>query len=252
MNRSNVKEKDVKDKCVESLSFIMAGYNEEKIVIPAVKAAAEALAEGFENYEIILVDDGSKDRTLQLMKQCAEEDPHIRVLENGVNLNYGAGVLRGLKAAKNEWAVYDAFDLEMDPRDFVRLFRDMDKTLDVVIYERETYDAVPWRQFASLLNKGLLHLLFPLLMRGTPTLNHTQLFRRSCLDEIIPLSRSPIFFSPEMIFRAKLRGLKWANQRVPFHSIDGVRSGAFGHLYDILWAVTDMFRFRFRLWFGKI
>lgn len=239
-------------KCVESLSFIMAGYNEEKNVIPAVTAVAEALSEGFEDYEIILIDDGSKDCTLQLMHQCAEKDPHIRVLENGINLNYGAGVLRGLKAAKKEWAVYDAFDLEMDPRDFVRLFHEMDKTLDVVVYERETYEAVLYRRFASVLNKGLLHLLFPLLMRGTPTLNHTQLFRRSCLDKIIPLSRSPIFFSPEMIFRAKLCGLKWANQPVPFHSIDGVRKGAFGHLYDILWAVTDMLRFRFRLWFGNI
>lgn len=242
----------VNGKCTESLSFIMAGYNEEKIVTLAVETVAKALEDGFENYEIILIDDGSMDRTAELMHQCAEKNSHIRVLENGVNLNYGASVLRGLKAARNEWAVYDAFDLEMDPEDFVRMFREMDKTLDVVVYERETYDAVLWRRFASMMNKGLLHILFPLLMRGTPTLNHTQLFRTSSIAGIIPLSRSPIFFSPEMIFRAKLRKLKWANQRVPFHSIDGVRKGAFGHLYDILWAVTDMLRFRFRLWGGKI
>jgi len=240
------------EKIKQSLSFIMAGYNEEPLVTRAVGEVASVLAEAFETYEIILVDDGSKDRTLELMKQCAAEDAHIRVLENGVNLNYGAGVLRGLKAAQNEWAVYDAFDLEMAPADFVRLLREMDQSADVVVYERETYEAVLWRRFASQLNKGLLHLLFPLLMRGTPTLNHTQMFRRSRLDEIIPLSRSPIFFSPELVFRAKLRHMKVINQKVPFHSIDGVRKGAFGKAYDIIWAVTDMLRFRIRLWLGKI
>ena len=192
-------------KCDESLSFVMAGYNEQSNVRQAVKTVADALEEAFDKYEIILVDDGSTDRTLSLMRSCAEEDRHIRVIENGVNLNYGSSVLRGMKAAKLDWVVYDAFDLEMEPHEFVRRFRDMDKTLDVMVFDRETYEAVAWRKFASLLNKLLLHVFFPLLMRGTPTLNHTQLFRRSRLDAIMPLSRSPIFFSAEMIFRAKLK-----------------------------------------------
>lgn len=240
------------EKCGESLSFVMAGYNEEKNVCRAVETVAHALEAAFEDYEIILVDDGSRDATLSLMRRCAEANPRVRVIENGVNLNYGAGVLRGMKAARCDWVVYDAFDLEMEPHDFARLFADMDKSLDMVVYERETYEAVPWRRFASLLNKGLLHLFFPLLMRGTPTLNHTQLFRRSRLDDVLPLSRSPIFFSAEMVFRGKLKKLSWTNQRVPFHTIDGVRRGAFGHLYDILWAVTDLLRFRFLAWRGRL
>ena len=240
------------EKCKESLSFVMAGYNEENNVIQAVKTVAHALEEAFENYEIILVDDGSKDDTLALMRRCADEDAHIRVIENGVNLNYGASVLRGMKAARCDWVVYDAFDLEMEPHDFTRLFLSMRDVPDVVVFERETYEAVAWRKFASLLNKGALRLLFPLLMRGTPTLNHTQMFRRVCVDKIVPLSRSPIFFSPEMVFRAKLAGMTWANVKIPFHSIDGVRKGAFGHVYDILWAVQDMLRFRIRLWRRKI
>ena len=125
-------------KCDESLSFVMAGYNEQSNVRQAVKTVADALEEAFDKYEIILVDDGSTDRTLSLMRSCAEEDRHIRVIENGVNLNYGSSVLRGMKAAKLDWVVYDAFDLEMEPHEFVRRFRDMDKTLDVMVFDRET------------------------------------------------------------------------------------------------------------------
>lgn len=236
----------------ESVSFVMAGYNEENNVLKAVEAVRQALSGAFDRYEIILVDDGSKDRTLAIMRMCAEQDSRIRVLENGVNLNYGAAVLRGMWFAQYDWVFYDAFDLEMDPKDFVRLFGEMDSQTDVMVYERETYDATRWRRFASLMNRGLLRLLFPRLMRGTPVLNHTQLFRRSCLRDILPLSRSPIFFSPEIVFRAKLKKLRWGNQKVPFHSIDGVRKGAFGHPYDILWALADMLRFRFLVWRGKI
>ncbi len=230
----------------------MAGYNEERIVIEAVSQVQKALEAHFEDYEIVLVDDGSKDNTLALMRRCAEKDPHIRVIENGINLNYGSGVLRGLKFSTKKWVVYDAFDLEMDPLDFIELFNSTDRNVDVVVYQRETYEAVFWRKFASLLNTAILNILFPMLMRGTPTLQHTMMFRRSCLDGIIPLSRSPIFFSAELVFRAKLKKLNWVNQKIRFNSIDGVRKGAFGHLYDILWALIDMFRFRFLLWGGKV
>lgn len=238
------------EKCNKSLSFVMAAYNESGNIQKAVEIVAQVLENEVEDYEIILVDDGSKDNTLELMNLCAENDPHIRVLENVVNLNYGSAVLRGLLSATKEWVVYDACDLEMHPKDFVDSFRNLPEELDVVVYERITYEAVAWRRFASLLNRMALNVLFPKLMRGTPVLNHTQLFRSDCVKKIVPWSRSPIFFSPEMIFRAKLLGLKWYNEKIRFHSIDGIRPGAFGRLYDILWALLDMLRFRFRLW-GK-
>lgn len=240
------------DQCTKSLSFVMAGYNESENIDKVLEIVTAVLDENIADYEIILVDDGSRDDTLRLMQAWADKHPRIRVLENGVNLNYGAAVLRGLKAARKDWVVYDAFDLEMHPKDFVEHFRQMPEETDVVVYQRATYEAVPWRQFASLLNRLALNVLFPKLMRGTPILNHTQMFRTECVKKIIPLSRSPIFFSPEMIFRAKLQGMKWENVKLPFFCIDGVRPGAFGHVYDILWALADMLRFRFRLWGGKI
>lgn len=236
------------EKCRKTLSFVMAAYNEGENIREAVRIVSQVLQEEVEDYEIILVDDGSRDNTLEMMKACAAEYPHIRILENGINLNYGAAVLRGLLAATKEWVVYDACDLEMHPKDFVDSFRKLPEELDVVVYERMTYEAVAWRRFASLLNRFALNVLFPRLMRGTPVLNHTQMFRTACVRKILPWSRSPIFFSPELIFRAKLQGLRWHNEKIRFYSIDGIRPGAFGKLYDILWALQDMLRFRFRLW----
>ena len=234
-----------------SISFVMAAYNEAAIAEAAVTTVWETLARSFPEFELILVDDGSTDETLSILKRCAGRYPHIRVLENGVNLNYGAAVLRGLWAARKEWVVYDAFDLEMHPEDFVRSLSGLREGLDMVVFQRAAYEAVPRRKAASLCNRLLLRLLFPVLMRGTPVLNHTQMFRRSCLPRLLPLARSPIFFAPEMVFRGKRAGLSWENVPIRFHCIDGVRGGAFGHLHDIIWGLNDMIRFRFHLWFCK-
>ena len=235
----------------KSLSFVMAGYNEEAIAARAICWVLDALESRVEDYELILVDDASTDRTLEIMKAAEKEDPHVRVLENRVNLNYGASVLRGLKAAEKDWLVYDAFDLEMEPGAFLDLFRNLDEENGLVVFRRESYPAVSWRKITSLGNRLMLRLLFPFLMRGTPVLNHTQLFRRSDLDRMIPLARSPVFFSCEMVFRGKLAGIRWVDVPIPFHSISGVRPGAFGHLNDILWALHDMLRFRWKLWWRR-
>ena len=181
----------------QSVSFIMAGYNEAAVARRSIEAVWQVLRQSFEDFELILVDDGSADETLSVMRRCAEQYPGIRVLENGINLNYGASVLRGMCAARKDWIVYDAFDLEMKPEDFVRAFQATDAETDFVVFQRETYEAVPRRKFASLCNRALLRVLFPRLTRGTPVLNHTQMFRRDCLPRVLPLARSPIFFAPE-------------------------------------------------------
>lgn len=84
-------------------------------------------------------------------------------------------------------------------------------------------------------------------MKGTPVTNYVQVFRRDIVDSIIPFARSPIFVWPEMIFRAKLMGLRVGNvKNVPF--VKKVRAGSFGKPHDIIWGIYEMLRFRIRCW----
>jgi undecaprenyl-phosphate 4-deoxy-4-formamido-L-arabinose transferase len=90
--------------------------------------------------------------------------------------------------------------------------------------------------------------LFPRLSRKTPVLNFTQIYRKRIIDQIVPLSRSPIFVWPELIYRAKLLSdSKWKNAKVKCR-VENLRKGAFGHPHDIIWGMYDMARFRIRLW----
>lgn len=235
----------------KSISFVVAGYNESDNVIPAVQEIWDTLYRNFKNFEIILVNDGSKDDTLKKMLECKNRFSNITVLDNLINLNFGASILRGVKEAKNDYVVYDAFDLPLKPETFVEKFCLMNENCDVMVLERERYPCTLWRKITSNINLILLRMLFPKLTKGTPILNFTQIFKRKVIDEIIPLARSPIFVWPELIFRAKILKLNVCNE-VTKPYVKDIRSGAFGHPHDIIWGIYEMIRFRIRLWTKNI
>lgn len=234
-------------KSQKSVSMILAGYNEENNIEQSMKLSYEMLDKNFETFEIILVDDASKDNTLEKMICFARQHKNVYVLPDYVNLNFGTAVLRGLMASKYEYVVYNACDLPLAPLDMANLILEMEENTDVLVLERTDYKTTKWRGITSDINRLLLKLLFPKLMKGTPVLNFVQIYRKSIIKNILPLARSPIFVWPELIFRAKLAGLHVENVPVKCN-VENVRKGAFGHPHDIIWGIYDMFRFRIRLW----
>lgn len=227
------------------VSVVMAGYNEEAVAEKSMSAVYEKLEENFERFELILVDDASRDNTLKLMEQFSASHANAVVLKNDVNLNFGTSVLRGLVEAKGEYVIYQSFDLGLYLDDMARILREMEE--DVRVLERQGYKPRRWRRITSNVNIVLLRILFPRLTKGTPILNYVQGFRREIIPQIIPLARSPIFVWPELIFRAKLKGLRVTNVPTACNMGDG-RKGAFGHPHDIIWGIYEMLRFRIRLW----
>lgn len=234
-------------KSQRSVSLILAGYNEEANVERCMRLSYEALSEAFETFEMILVDDASKDSTLEKMRLFSNEHENVRVLSNYVNLNFGTSVLRGLLAARFEFIIYNACDLPLASDDMVNLILNMEEDTDVLVLERTGYKTTKWRRITSDLNILLLRILYPKLTKGTPVLNYVQIFKKDIIKKIIPFARSPIFVWPELIFRAKLAGLKVDNVPVKCN-IENLRKGSFGHAHDIIWGIYEMLRFRIRVW----
>lgn len=230
----------------KSISIVLAGYNEESLVRDSVLKVRSCFQNSGLDFEIILIDDGSKDKTKEEMFQLASTYDEIRAFSNDVNLNFGTSVLRGLLIAQNDYVIYNAFDLPLSPEDMVTLCSNIDDE-DVIVLERLEYKTTKWRKITSNLNVALLKILFPRLTKGNPVLNYVQIFRRSQIESILPFARSPIFVWPELVFRAKVKGYKVTNEQVKCN-IQEVRKGSFGHPHDIMWGMYEMFRFRCRLW----
>lgn len=235
------------EKSQRSVSVVLAGYNEEENIDRAMQETYDAISENFEEYELILIDDASKDNTLSKMLEFEKKHTDVRVFPNFANLNFGSSVLRGLCAAKNDYVVYNACDLPLANNDLVRLLKEMDENADVLVLERTEYKTTKWRGITSDVNKLLLKILYPKLTKGTPVLNYVQIYKREIIKSIVPFARSPIFVWPELIFRAKLKGYKVENTQVKCN-VENVRKGAFGHPHDIMWGIYEMLRFRIRLW----
>jgi glycosyltransferase involved in cell wall biosynthesis len=86
-----------------SISLVMPAYNEAENIEPMVEEATPALEANADDYEIIVVDDGSADDTAAVTRRVMESHPHVRLVEHPVNQGFGAAVFSGFTNAEKDW-----------------------------------------------------------------------------------------------------------------------------------------------------
>jgi len=114
-----------------SLSVFFPCYNEEANVERTTLAALGACAAITGDFEIIIVDDGSVDRTGEIADRLAGEDERVRVVHNRPNRGYGGALQAGFRAAAKEWVFYTDGDGQFDFREIPRLLDLLDR-FDIV------------------------------------------------------------------------------------------------------------------------
>lgn len=120
------------------LSVVLPVYNEATIVPPLfarIHAALEALGK---SYEIIAVDDGSRDGSAAALAEEARKSPQVRIIRFTRNFGQTAALAAGIEAARGEVIITIDSDLENDPADIPRLLAKMDEGFDVVSGWRTT------------------------------------------------------------------------------------------------------------------
>jgi glycosyltransferase involved in cell wall biosynthesis len=155
-------------------------HDEEASVLAVAEGLLAVLPHVADAWDLILVDDGSRDRTAALVDRLAATRPHVRVVRHPANRGYGAAVRSGLAAARGDWIFFTDGDGQFDPAvlaDVVAALGDA----DVVLGWRETR-ADTWRRraFTSGWNALVRRLL------GVPVRDvncAVKLFRRSLVDD---------------------------------------------------------------------
>ena len=105
-----------------SLSVVMPAHNEEVAIAGTISAAVEAVASWTQDYEIIVINDGSKDRTRAIVEEIAASNPHVRLINHDVNQGYGAALVSGFEASMKELVFFMDSDGQFDIRDLERFF----------------------------------------------------------------------------------------------------------------------------------
>lgn len=104
-----------------SISLVLPAYNEEAVIQQAIQEADDALAGLTDDYEVIVVDDGSSDRTKELAELEARTRPAVRVIAYGANRGYGAALRTGFAAATKQWIGFTDADCQFDVTELDRL-----------------------------------------------------------------------------------------------------------------------------------
>jgi glycosyltransferase involved in cell wall biosynthesis len=106
------------------LSVVIPVYNERFLVAELVRRVLAVSAPEIREMELLLVDDGSRDGSTEILRRLAAEHPdRVRLLEQGKNQGKGAAIRRGISEATGDLILFQDADLEYDPRDYPRLVR---------------------------------------------------------------------------------------------------------------------------------
>jgi len=192
-------------------------------------------------YEVILVNDGSRDNTLSIARELEKENRNIRVVSQK-NQGYGGAVKRGFKEAKYKWVFYSDGDLQFDLSEFKRFIPFTEK-YDMVIGYRKIR-AEGFRRFlvAKMLRIwNLLFLGFPLFIKDIDCA--FKLINRDVINAVKPLESNGAMLTTEFLLKAHRKGFKIKQVGVKhYRRLLGVSSG--NNLKVIIKAIKDTFIIR--------
>jgi dolichol-phosphate mannosyltransferase len=118
------------------ISAVIPVYNEEATIPELCRRLSEALARVSGDYEIVLVDDGSRDKTWQAVEQAASADPRVRGLALARNFGQHYAITAGLDTCDGDWVVVMDGDLQDRPEEIPALYAKAQEGYDVVVARR--------------------------------------------------------------------------------------------------------------------
>ena len=229
-----------------ALTFFFPAYNEEENIEAVVAEAQETLPRFADVFDIVVVDDGSRDRTGELADRLAAEDPRVRVIHHRPNRGYGGAVRSGLASARYPYVFFTDGDRQFRLSDLGLLIREIDGADAVVGYRAKRMDP-PKRLFIAWVYKQVIRILFGGGFRDVDCaykLFRTEVFGRAPLADV---RSNGAFFSAELLLRLRAAGLRIRQVAVPHYPrVAGLAAGAAPKV--VLRTLRDMALLRLRLW----
>ena len=193
-----------------SISAVIPAYNEERIIASTVEALDETLARIVDDYEIVVVNDGSHDATPQIVEQLGQTRPAVRSVSHEVNQGYGAALATAFASATRDYVFLTDGDRQFDVRDLEGFLPLLDGADVVVGYRKPRADPLARRFFGWGWNM-LVNTMFGYTARDVDCA--FKLFPRRLLQDVKLVSTGHTL-SPELLIKARRAGFRVAEVRV--------------------------------------
>lgn len=226
------------NKKIEELSIFFPFWNEEKNVENVVKKAIAIAKEKALTWEILMIDDGSSDRTLSICKKLAQDDQkHLKVICHKPNRGYGAALREGFENAKYDLIVFNDGDGQFNFSEIDKFVRKI-KHADIVVGYRKKRRDHPVRRVLMKLLRIWDFIFFGFYFKDIDC--GFKLFRKNAIVAMSPLKSEGAMITTEILAKARKAGLKIAEVEVTHYPrLYGNQSG--GNLRVIMRAIKESF-----------
>ncbi|BCX14727.1 MAG: glycosyl transferase [Patescibacteria group bacterium] len=232
---------------VRNLSVFFPAYNEEGNIENVVLKAKKVLEDlGLSSWEILIINDGSKDKTLEIARDLSRQDRRIKVIDHKVNRGYGAALKSGFYNAKYDWVTFTDSDGQFDFSEIKNFLKAQEETnADLVIGFYKKRQESKFKIITSKVWEVLVFMLFGLKVKDIDC--GFKLISKKVIDSIPRLeSERGAFISSEFLIKAKKAGFKIVEIPVShFPRKSGKPTGR--NIRVILKSFSDLFKLWFKL-----
>jgi len=236
------------------LSVVIPAYNEEKRVPKTISLISEYLREQSYEYEIVVVSDGSKDNTAEVVKNLEPQIPNLRLIDNKKNNGKGYVVRQGMLESKGEYRLFTDADNSTSIEQIEKMWSWFEKGFDVVIGSRDIKGAVldPPQSFIRKIILGEGFKLIRKIIVGLWRLQDTQcgfkcFSAKSAQDVFSNVKTNGFNFDVESLILAKRLGYKI--KEIPIRWVNDLESKVkIKHIFRMF---KDMIKLRKDLILGR-
>lgn len=193
---------------MESISVFFPTYNEEANIKSTVLKAVDVLNKNFKTWEIIIIIDGSTDKTREIVEQLAKENVRIRVVNHEQNKGYGASLQSGFYNAKYDWIAFTDSDGQFDFSEINKFkMTAMESKADMVIGYYKKRKVSKFKIITSKMWEMAVFILFGLYVKDIDC--GFKLVSKKVINKIPRLeSERGAFISSELLIKTKKDGFK--------------------------------------------
>lgn len=222
-----------------SVSLVIPVYNEEDAVTDAIDTNLRALEASVQTYEVIVVNDGSKDNTLAVVRDHIRDRPHVRLIDKQPNEGIGSAIRTGISAAQYAWVLPVPADCPLDTPTLEK-FLLATEGADIVVGYRQTRVGYTLRM---RLNSYVFHWLVSLLFRmRLRDYNWIHMYKRTVFTEHgVQITSRGIMMLAEVLIRSARKGLVMHEVEVKqLERITGVATAS--KLSTVLFTIRELIR----------
>lgn len=197
------------------LSLVLPCYNEEENIVATVEETARWMRSSGYDCELVVVNDGSKDRSLHLLEEVRATMPELlKIVHRPENGGYGIAVRDGCDAATKEWIAFMDSDGQFKPEDLEKLLALKDRYSFITGRRAKRADPFIRNVFGKVL--GIMN--FVVLGLWVRDVNcGMKLFHRETWAAIRPVHGVEKLFNTEMFLNLKMQGIPWGTVIVPHY-----------------------------------